>query len=988
MFFDSMLGFPNRISKNFRRKSQIGKAKTAQGLMRCRPACERLEDRTLLADFSGFGESLISNLHKIQQPLDTVVALAGSVPLTSSGEVSDLKNKLQMFDKANLKIISDQLSQVKKLGDGAQVHDALYNALGPSGLKLVTDPVHDVLVGEGPTSISVGLNFDGTLSSSLGGAFNLGLKGLPFQVNGAGGVNVATTFGENVSFTFYTNAAPTFDPGQFKIGMDVTLAPGSKIKATVGFLQADITDNSPTTVHIGLTGGVFSGPSLAMTANANLNLRIVTSFGGDAQFPSIETNFVLNWGLDSRNTSKAPSKVGFYQVTVDLGTFVKKFMAPIIDKIQLVTRPIQPLIDFLKTPIPGVSDLSNAAGLGDVTIETLVKLKANLDNLNPADVKDMDSSLKLWITLADLTDKINHLPGRGSKLNIIQASLDLSGNPGLLSGGLKISGQPLDLNNALNQIPPGLQTAFKQLFGKANDDIKLRFPFLTDPFNGAFQILIGKPADLVDLDLKYKLNPKAAEDGPVFGLSVGFNNSLGLDSELEVGYDTRGLQDAVAHGDPSQLAHGFFIKDTTHATLSGKLGAFLSVGYVVFSVSVDGGLEIPDDNPISITLHGPFINHKLYFDQIDGNRLFDAKGKIEAGINIQLEVGVDVPAVGFVGFKKSFEIASVTLFDFGETSQSTTYLPLPGESAGPAIAGVDNGVLVLFMGPSANRLTHEFVPPRDGSEDYRVDQFQNDSGETITAVTAYGFTQFFRGVKSIYADGGSGNDTIFIGPSVTVNAELHGGAGNDRLTYLGTGDATLYGDDGNDVLTGGDGNNFLDGGLGNDVLIGGNGANTLHGDYFFPLNSVNDNDQLYGGSTYNPGVTDYLFGDGGNNQLEPGPRPTILFAGSGNNVITVLPGNAPASLAVTPLYIAGNLLGHGYNTLIIKDTTGADRFSLDEGSGDVKRFDSPRVSFRTISALRVSNRSISNTARATISLPSTRAFPRTFSGSTLIDQAE
>src|SRR5262249_31168664 len=134
----------------------------------------------------------------------------------------------------------------------------------------------------------------------------------------------------------------------------------------------------------------------------------------------------------------------------------------------------------------------------------------------------------------------------------------------------------------------------------------------------------------------------------------------------------------------------------------------------------------------SVKVHVPVGEHKLYFDKINGSDLFDASGQLDAGLNLQLQVGFEGFGT-FVGYQKRFEIAGVTLFKFGDKDQPTP-LELPGETDGPAIAGVnkDTGVLTLFMGPNADKLTHGLVVPNGGNENYYVDQFINDAGERIT----------------------------------------------------------------------------------------------------------------------------------------------------------------------------------------------------------------------------------------------------------------
>ncbi|WP_432431690.1 beta strand repeat-containing protein [Rhizobium leguminosarum] len=123
--------------------------------------------------------------------------------------------------------------------------------------------------------------------------------------------------------------------------------------------------------------------------------------------------------------------------------------------------------------------------------------------------------------------------------------------------------------------------------------------------------------------------------------------------------------------------------------------------------------------------------------------------------------------------------------------------------------------------------------------------------------------------------GGGGNDTYVVSSQNTVITEA-AGAGDDeirtsatsysmanytnveRLTYTGTGNATLTGNTGDNIIIGGTGNDTLNGGGGNDQLHGGSGNDTLFsgtGDF-----------HLYGGSgtdTLNL-ISGQGFADGGN----------------------------------------------------------------------------------------------------------------------------
>lgn len=94
----------------------------------------------------------------------------------------------------------------------------------------------------------------------------------------------------------------------------------------------------------------------------------------------------------------------------------------------------------------------------------------------------------------------------------------------------------------------------------------------------------------------------------------------------------------------------------------------------------------------------------------------------------------------------------------------------------------------------------------------KVTVVQSASGLVVSAGTWSG--TYSKAFRSLWIDGGDGNDVISIDPAVSVNAILKGGLGNDTLT----------GGAGNDRLYGGLGTNVLDGGAGDDTLVSIGGA--------------------------------------------------------------------------------------------------------------------------------------------------------------------
>jgi hypothetical protein len=83
-------------------------------------------------------------------------------------------------------------------------------------------------------------------------------------------------------------------------------------------------------------------------------------------------------------------------------------------------------------------------------------------------------------------------------------------------------------------------------------------------------------------------------------------------------------------------------------------------------------------------------------------------------------------------------------------------------------------------------------------------------------------------VLALAIEGRDGHDAIIVAPEIAIDAQIHGGRGNDFLVG-GAGHDRIFGDEGNDLILGLAGNDYLDGGAGFDVLWGGLGDDELHG---------------------------------------------------------------------------------------------------------------------------------------------------------------
>lgn len=122
-------------------------------------------------------------------------------------------------------------------------------------------------------------------------------------------------------------------------------------------------------------------------------------------------------------------------------------------------------------------------------------------------------------------------------------------------------------------------------------------------------------------------------------------------------------------------------------------------------------------------------------------------------------------------------------------------------------------------------------------------------------------------------DGGAGDDTYYVDhagdhivDSSGVDTVLTGlrnyvlGDGLEKLTFTGSGNATLIGNQRDNVIIGGAGDDSLDGGMGNDILYGGDGNDQLNGGRGADILYGGNGDDRYIVDDVNDQVTEYAGG--------------------------------------------------------------------------------------------------------------------------------
>ena len=847
-------------------------------------------------------------------------SLAGLVEMGPAGMVSAVQHGI--FD-----VLTSVLHDIN--GDGRVNSDDVAIGLVDGALQF---------------QVELGGNIAGT-SADIG--FDVGLDALGLELAVEGGVDLSVDWSLSLGFGITTDVSSFYivcdNAHEASLTAKVSLTDGTMLRGKLGFLQltasdfADADDDRPGTDdlngHTGIYGSIGidlrepgyynsplwpdtspgrltlaemnampaeGGPGIqrmvvgTVDAGADINLHLVTGFGNGASFPSILADLDIDWDFLQADTSGAAATFGgmpeiaFNNVGLDLGSFISDFVSPILEKVQIATKPMQPVIDILTMDIPVISDLDGPVSLLDLA-ELLAE--ATGGKFNPKFIAAVE-------TVFDLIEALN--------------GLDTSGNIIIPFGSFPLTGGDVremsDLSAAQtpekDDIDPaaGLSGGTKTFIQKLKGAEGLRFPILSSPMS-IFSLICGRDVDVFryempELELRFDYE-KSFMIFPLLTAKLG--GFVSAEVDLDFGFDTTGIRKYMSapaqDKDLSMIFDGFYIddhcvKDGTgkvisdgpELTFSAGIEASAALGGVVFEAGVTGGLYAnvyfdlndnpPDDGKIR------FKEFELLLD-IDPTYLFEVSGNVRVGLSAYIWVGIDLWIKRITFYRKRFNIFSATLVDFN-------YDPLP--DVPPEWATRAGPYLILNMGGN-------LIPGAKKAESYAVsraliDKNNDGTKEEYYIVTAYGVSQEYpaAGITRITADGGDGDDRITIGKDITADVVINGGTGNDTIRVLGTGRVTVNGGDGDDELyvtnaaaasvDGGNGNDTIQadtalpaslfGGAGNDLLMGGSGDDLLDGG--------DGDDELRGGAG-----GDRLVGGVGNDILDGGEGDDDLAGGVGDD---------------------------------------------------------------------------------------------------------
>lgn len=691
-----------------------------------------------------------------------------------------------------------------------------------------------------------------------------GLPGLDLDINGSpsitAGWDLYLGFGVSVTDFFYLDSAP---PVEFIVDTDGAITAGETaehalalgfeavltsdetkpFKATgrLFFLQLDAADQKVDDEYSHVSGAIFvdltdpgvnnnlderitirelfsrgsvSPISAGLEAEAIVNLGLTASVGGNTAIPRILADFNLEWNFELGQPVQTPD-VSFSNVQLDLGSFISDFLKPIVNKVDEIIKPFDPVLDALQTRIPVLSDIM---GRNYTVLDLAVQF-------GKVDRRFVDAVLQIRELVADIAD----LPDNERILIPIGDLADLGGAFSTKTGAKNVNTAAAGGNQVA--MPANANQQYRNTFTKATSVTGGGFGFpIFQPAN-AFKLLLGQDATLITYDIpRLTASMSMSRTFPIWGPLVGkFNGSITAYADFAVGFDTKGFNTFKTSGDVVDILDGFYVSDRANADgtgedvyeagFMGRIGIGGAINAAIIEAGIEGFFELRAD----LDLKDPNDDGKIRGSEIIALLTHpNGYGPLNLG---SIRLRGDVGARAYVDFWAPFdwynawewEFARLTLFDKTFTAPDVTPVLAETTTSGSTKS------LDLNAGPTATK--RDFISTSDVGEEFLV----TGSGKNITVTfTNTGHTQTFSDIDELVFNGGKGNDRLIIDASVTTKIIFNGGEGDDEFTG-GAGDDVVIGGLGNDIINGGGGNNTLDGGAGADEITGGSGNDTIIG---------------------------------------------------------------------------------------------------------------------------------------------------------------
>ncbi|MFD0865899.1 calcium-binding protein, partial [Tessaracoccus lubricantis] len=593
---------------------------------------------------------------------------------------------------------------------------------------------------------------------------DIGIPGLSLKADPASGqstVNVAAEFalhikvGMNLDDGFYVATQDGWDVvdgtavASPELGVELTVTMPAQLQAKLAFIGVDITPQGSTQVfggHFkvdlkkpGQTGSCFeagaalcspsdssrltfadmatASPSaifaISIGAAVTIDWDIVSRIeinGDKSLLPGVKVNFELGWTISADNdggslqASIGTPTIAFKDFAIDAGAVFAEILGPILEKVKSVTGPVQPIIDAIYAPLPVLSDVSKAAGGGDISLFTLAQTFSTLaGGPDLTMVKRITNVIALINAMPECT--VSDCWIRLGSFNVDGASaLNTSLTPDV-AGDLITAPQPeADVLGKLNQASGKTVFSSGTATGSANE-AGITFPIFQEPTK-AFSLLMGGDVDLVKFDsgnlsLGFSFSQ---EFGPVYApppVLITLSGSASITARIRAGMDTYGIRKAIEMRDSANAGElvvsvldGLYFdtndengKPLPVVTLKGEIAAGAMVSVVVASVGVEGGIGLT----VGLFWNDPNNDGKFRLTEfvqallINPLCLFTASGRVYLFLELNIKIGVSIFAVEF-----SVRLVELTLLDF---TVKVDCSPPP-----PNVGGVVGDTLYVFTG--------------------------------------------------------------------------------------------------------------------------------------------------------------------------------------------------------------------------------------------------------------------------------------------------
>ncbi|MCC6124661.1 MAG: right-handed parallel beta-helix repeat-containing protein [Pirellulales bacterium] len=413
-----------------------------------------------------------------------------------------------------------------------------------------------------------------------------------------------------------------------------------------------------------LAGGGFELDQVVharLGGNADVNLNLLLSFRGDARFPSIAADLQVDWpfSLNDPTLQGGEPTVDFKNVRLNVGELLDDFAGPLLKKVRKATEPLEPIAEFLTSPIPILENFG---------------IKAT--PLDLAEVFGYADAADYLETVAEIVNVINGIPNVSHDAYVPLGAFQLDGDDPRtaknLDNFLVQVTQTVDPQQELPAVSP-------QASGFLGDlhDLGISLPIIESP-SQIFKLLMGRTADLFlfdmpDLDVRFPFPPIVI--GPLIPpipIFATFGGSIEAKIDLKFGFDTYGFQKYQDTGDWLDIFDGFYLsdrknadgtgKDVPEATLTGEVHAGLELNLAVVSAGVSGGVAMN----LYANLNDPDNDGRVHLDEFLENLdlgpfcTFDVSGDVVARLSAYVRL---------LFVRKDYPLVEVQIADFNLTDE-------------------------------------------------------------------------------------------------------------------------------------------------------------------------------------------------------------------------------------------------------------------------------------------------------------------------------